>query len=275
MIVIPVLVIFYTVNLNVKNYDKMMDNNSEQQQFAFSRINKTVFKLVKEIFPGGKILELGSGKGGLTYHLKQAGFDVTASDLDPDNFRVEGVECLKIDLEKKFDVPDNSFDGVISIETIEHLEDHFSFIRECNRILKPGGLLIVTTPNILNMASRIRFFLTGFFTYNTRPNSEFERLPIYQHINPINYYNLRYILHTNGFTIQSVPTDRYRSSALWLFFWFPILYPFTFWTMRGNTDLHMKQVNQDIARQILTKELLYGRTLITVSRKTISEEERQ
>ncbi len=248
----------------------MKDSDSNQQHFSFSRINKTVFKLVKTVFPGGKILELGSGEGGLTYHLNQEGYDVTASDLDPSNFRVDGVECLKIDLEKKFDVPNNSYDCVISVEAIEHLEDHFSFIRECNRILKPGGLMIVTTPNILNMASRIRFFLTGFFTYNTRPNSEFERVPIYQHINPINFYNLRYILHTNGFTIHSVQTDRYRNSALWLFFWYPILYLFTFWTMRGNTDPRMKKVNRNIAKQILTKELLYGRTLITISRKTDS-----
>ena len=51
----------------------------------------------------------------------------------------------------------------IDVEGVEHLEDQFAFVRECWRVLKPGGRLLLSTPNILGLASRWRYFWTGFF----------------------------------------------------------------------------------------------------------------
>lgn len=240
---------------------------ADASPFSFSRINQSLVGIIKKVLPSGHILELGSGEGGLTYHLLQEGYEVTPTDIDPANFRIAGIECTYLNMHEQLPFQDNQFDCVIFAEVVEHLENHFHIIRECQRVLKKNGILIVTTPNILNLASRMRYFLTGFFTYCTRPNNEYVKIPFIQHINPINYYNLRYIIQTNGMKIHSVTTDRYRKSALWLFFWYPLLYPLTFWTMKGEADERQQKVNKHIAATMLRKELLFGRTLILIAQK--------
>ena len=68
------------------------------------------------------------------------------------------MEASALDL--PFD--DDTFDAAISIEVIEHVEDQFKFVREMARVTKPNGIVIVTTPNTLNMNSRVRTLLWGF-----------------------------------------------------------------------------------------------------------------
>jgi 2-polyprenyl-3-methyl-5-hydroxy-6-metoxy-1,4-benzoquinol methylase len=67
----------------------------------------------------------------------------------------------KIDCNKLLAYQDNYFDTVISSETIEHLENPKQFLREINRILKKGGVFILSTPNIETIFSRIYFLFTG------------------------------------------------------------------------------------------------------------------
>jgi ubiquinone/menaquinone biosynthesis C-methylase UbiE len=57
-----------------------------------------------------------------------------------------GVEFLVLDA-TKLPFADNSFEVVVSMETIEHLEQYRDYLRECRRVLKPGGIFICSTPN--------------------------------------------------------------------------------------------------------------------------------
>ena len=121
---------------------------------------EAVLKLVNSKFPlKGKILDYGTGKGYLVGHLLEAypkeeiySCDFTDSLVEEvdkkykSNSAFKGCELLT-NLPSTY--PDNYFDVVFLIETIEHLTDnylHGTFI-EINRILKPGGALVVTTPN--------------------------------------------------------------------------------------------------------------------------------
>ena len=237
------------------------------ETLPLSRINTVILTLFRKEFRGGKILELGAGKGALSARLAALGYQVTAADFDPAGFLAPGIPCQKIDVEKPFPIPDGSFDFLVGIELIEHLENHFAFVRECGRVLKPGGYLLLSPPNLLNLASRMKYLLTGFFSLCQRPNSEFERIRLYQHINPANYYNLRYILHTNNFRIQSVKTDRCRRSSLSLSFMYPLIRFLTGQTMKGEPDSRQVAVNSEIQSVLMSPEILFGRTLIVVARK--------
>ena len=53
------------------------------------------------------------------------------------------------------------FDAATAIEVIEHLENPRHLLRQAKQLLKPGGLLFVTTPNIENVPARIRFLMRG------------------------------------------------------------------------------------------------------------------
>jgi SAM-dependent methyltransferase len=87
-------------------------------------------------FCRGRIVELGCGKTPL--------FDGIRTDIVPD----AGLSIKKVDCNSPLPWSDGSFDTVVAIELIEHLNDHETFLHECNRILREGGRLFLTTPNM-------------------------------------------------------------------------------------------------------------------------------
>lgn len=110
---------------------------------------------------GGRALDLGAGTGALAERLQGAGFHVTAADID--NYFELDSEFIQIDLnDPNFDRSLGSgFDLVASVEVIEHLENPTAYLRGIQRLLKPGGVAILTTPNVENVAARIKYFLRG------------------------------------------------------------------------------------------------------------------
>lgn len=98
-------------------------------------------KMAKYVF--GKILDVGCSQA-FNPHLRDAvGFDITKPKELPKNY----VKFVQGDAEKIVRYfPKNSFDCIVAGELIEHLENPFNFIKGCKKILKPGGLLILSTP---------------------------------------------------------------------------------------------------------------------------------
>ena len=88
--------------------------------------------------PGPHCLEIGAG------WTPRPGWLVT--DLDPSPDRV----CIKLDATKSFEIPSASFDFVYSEHMIEHVsfEDGRNMLEECNRILKPCGVIRIVTPSL-------------------------------------------------------------------------------------------------------------------------------
>ena len=63
------------------------------------------------------------------------------------------------------DLAAGELDAMISIEGIEHLENPSLFVRECARVVKPGGLVFLSTPNVDSYRSRRSVHLHGFHKY--------------------------------------------------------------------------------------------------------------
>jgi SAM-dependent methyltransferase len=103
----------------------------------------------------------------------------------------------------------------VSIEVIEHVEDQFGFLRELARVTKPGGFVVVTTPNVLNINSRLRAFTTGFpLLYDPlRLDSHDPRL-LGGHIHPISPYYLAYAALRAGLVRPTFHPDRTKRSAV-------------------------------------------------------------
>ena len=198
------------------------------------------------------VLDLGAGHGALTQKLYNMGHDVHACDLFPEAFEFSKVECLKVDITEAFPYPDQMFALVIAVEVTEHILDHENFFREINRILKPGGRLYISTPNILSMKSRMRFLYRGFvYAFNPLELKNHDGL---QHISSITLDQYNYLAVKYNFGTAEFDTDRVQSTSRWLYLLF---FPFMWLNqkIRGFEPIH----NQ--------KTLLLGRLLFMVFQK--------
>lgn len=218
-------------------------------------------------WPRGRVLDVGAGSGALAVRLQQAGFQVSACDLFPDQFRAPGIPFSVANVSESLPFPDGSFDAITCLETIEHLEDQFRFVREAARVLAPGGRILITTPNILSLASRWQYFWTGFFPLAPRPMKEHSRAPVHDHIHLLTYYELRYALRAAGFVIETAATDRLRRHALVHLWAWPKIWAETHLALRKEPDPAQRAANRQIAAHLLSPALLLGRTLIVVARK--------
>ncbi|MGA8220799.1 MAG: methyltransferase domain-containing protein [Candidatus Acidiferrales bacterium] len=122
------------------------------------RVVETALRYVR---PGVRALDLGAGSGALAERLLAAGYQVTGADIS--NYFELDTEFLELDFnDPKFDerLP-HDFELITSVEVIEHLENPTAFLKSIARLLSPSGIAIVTTPNVENVAARIKFLIGG------------------------------------------------------------------------------------------------------------------
>jgi SAM-dependent methyltransferase len=101
------------------------------------------------LLPGGRILDLGCGVGH-SYHLL-APRQTVGVDIDPSALADQDRETHVADM-RDLPFPDDNFDGVLSVQSIEHVPDPERAIAEVRRVLRPGGTAVLVTPNRLTFA---------------------------------------------------------------------------------------------------------------------------
>jgi len=107
----------------------------------------------------GRVLDVGAGAGEVLAELRRLGWEVEG--VDPDAAAVEGARrnhgltTLQAGTLEDQRYPAGSFDAVVSSHAIEHVHDPIGLLCECRRVLKPGGVLIVATPNAGSLGRRM------------------------------------------------------------------------------------------------------------------------
>lgn len=205
----------------------------------------------------GSILDAPAGEGRLSYLLQKMGFKVTAGDIDASVFKIPDMRFKLLDLNNTLPFEPATFDYVTCIEGIEHIENSFHLLRELARILKIGGKLILSTPNILSIHSRLRFLLQGHFAFFGGYFSNENNFYTY-HINPAGFPQLQMALYKSGFIIEKIASNRsiYEGKPLLLNLIIKILSAFT--------SIVTKQRERDAVLKdyFISKELLLGEIIV-------------
>ena len=206
------------------------------------------------------------GRGPWAALWSNGGYTVVACDLDPSRFRAAGVPCVRADLAAPLPFASQAFDAVVSTEVVEHLEDPHRLIRECARILRPGGTLVLSTPNILSVYSRLHFLLLGTFDFfDTLSGSrETAYFGTKGHINPVGFPELRYALVSSGFRILDVTMNRSLRVALRETVGLARLARPALGIVAATARLATRLLRwrDPVSRELLSPALLYGESLI-------------
>jgi len=220
--------------------------------------------------PKGKVLDLGCGDGDYAKRLKDLGFDVTASDIDIAKYRYKNeIEFKHCDITKEIPFSANYFDYVLLMEVIEHLRNPYVVMLEINRIIKTNGSLVISTPNILNLKSRLRFLIEGNYEYFREPPLDQVKNPrevIFNlHLVPYRYQELEYLLSATGFEVEKILVSNYEGYGGGLLL--PII-KFQSWQKARRTAKKGGNIDyRRIHKILLSKELLFGRHLIIQAKK--------
>lgn len=239
------------------------------------KIMGAAFGMVKKVRPdlNGRYLDIGSGNGELIAFMKQHfPVEAHACDYTGELMQIPGQKVDVVDLNtESLPYEDNYFDLVTFTEVVEHIEHDRHIIREIYRILKPGGALVITTPNILNIKSRLRFLHFGFWNLfgplHVRDSRKFSPGG---HINPISYFYLSHAMLDAHFKNLQVTIDKIQRSGIvpLILFWLPIK---IFGSLTYRREVRRYQTidenNAAIVKHMNSLEILLGRTIVMAATK--------
>jgi len=163
--------------------------------------------------PGSAVLELGSIPLLFTAALARSGYQVTGCDVGPERYsealRKLALNVLKCDIEtQRLPFEDNCFDAVVFNELFEHLRINPIFtLREVLRVLRPGGRLLLSTPNLRSFYGIVNFLVKGkAYSCCSDIFNEYMKLELIGHMGHVREYTTREVI---GFLrrVGFVPTD--------------------------------------------------------------------
>lgn len=223
--------------------------------------------------PTLKHLDIGAGEGRLIQLLRtRLPVHSVACDFHVERFGLDGVSTTTVNLNSEpLPYPDSTFDFVSCSEVVEHLENYRGLIREVNRVLKPRGLFVLTTPNVLNTFSRVRYLVSGFANlFGPLPVKNDKLYSTGGHITPIPYFYLAHSLLDADFDGVRLTIDKVqKTSVLWLVLLAPFIIAgwLRFLRLEERKFRTLTPENRIHVSRHFSWPLLVGRTIVVSSRK--------
>lgn len=237
--------------------------------------NEVIFGSIKPLIKQGvKILDFGAGHGHMAQRIGDEadgkgiapGECIYPCEVTPEEFIYEKVRCQKINTDSIIPFTDDFFDVVYAIEVLEHTTRPYDFIREARRVLKPGGLIIISVPNLMHVLSRFGLFFNGFASLFPPPSKLTANAGrICGHIMPLSYPYFHYGFTKEGFGQISFDTDRKKKGCLlWAFLLWPAFRVSSFLYLKNlkKYDPGVWAENSELVPVMNSIDMLSSRSLI-------------
>ncbi|HTR61660.1 MAG TPA: class I SAM-dependent methyltransferase [Candidatus Binataceae bacterium] len=208
---------------------------------------------------GSIALDISAGDGLSTRILKERGWRVI-----PTERKVSRPGWVAADLISDLPFRSESFDLVLMLEVIEHLPDIPHSLREIARVLRPGGIAIVTTPNRLNVISRIHYLLTGFYKGRRAPLPYRYRVEDGRNWHVMGLNDFHWMARGYGLRMDKIGRSRRKLRA---YLFLPLLYPLIAirsWLLYGSGggDPVQRQLNRELFGFMTSPSLLMDENIL-------------
>ena len=214
-----------------------------------------------------RILDLPAGNGLLSAALREMGHEVTSGDINR-----ERPDYRYVDMAAPLPFAAGEFDAVICLEGLEHLVNPVQLIGEFARVTRAGGEIVVTTPNVMSLYSRLHQLLTGVpYQFNPAvvpeiaPGTAADR----GHIFPLSYVQLRYLFEQHGVRVRRLLGDRYKKKVLMPLYLalLPLAWTATRALFARGGDARYGARNGEVLGHLFSASLLFSRSLVLVLEK--------
>jgi SAM-dependent methyltransferase len=221
---------------------------------------------------GKALLDVSCKEGDVLQSLQPRGFRLRGTNFEPSGPGLHGIPIdYGVSLLQRLPYDDASFDVVLLVEVIEHLENHRMALGELARILKPNGVLVLTTPNIMRLNSRMHFFWSGYHKTKRRfipfdtPLEQAHRFHNY----PIDLPILYYLCKQSRLELEQLGRSKTKTYSRLLFALFGLpVRAYTWYTLLlREKDPVQKQENRKLYTWLRHPQVLMEDNLVLRLRK--------
>ncbi len=159
--------------------------------------------LKKNLGRGRQVLHVGCGAGEISRYIADQNNQVSGTEINPEAAFLaakKGISVKICDPEKGLPFENESFDAVFAGEILDHIYDTRFLFDEMARVLRPGGILLVSAPNLNSLANRLKVLNGEFLEMNGAfPEDRFGRS-----IRVFNYEKLQELCGMSGFELKEI-----------------------------------------------------------------------
>lgn len=194
-------------SIEEKTYDKIWYRILQESKDVFCTRIEEALKLLDK---GNRLLDVGCGDGSFGKLAKNNFKYIYGVDLASDALKrtkTKGLAVLKVNINaKRLPFKSCVFDTVSCLDVVEHIFEPEDLIREGNRLLKSGGIFIISTPNIRFIEHISMLLARGYFPKTSYDIDSYDG----GHIHYFTFSDIRRLLEENGFKILEEKGVAYR-----------------------------------------------------------------